>query len=434
MRSNTLNTLADKSILLAGSINRHVGTDSEADSARIWRQQGNAKYAQQKIANSGQLSSCSHGGIYSVDPELVRIDFSSNVNPLGAPNHVLREIGKDIQALASVYPDPKCMELKKSLAEYISSCHSVSFSITPEWIAVGNGATELIYIFAQTLAARQVVIPVPTFCEYEVASQNAGAIVSFIPMRKFELDADIVVEKAQGADAVFLCNPNNPTGMLATDKITKIIEGIHSRDRTGKTKILLDECFIELADNPDMHSLVGRINEFDNLVVLRSMTKSFGLAGLRLGYSVCNPKLGAQLASRLMPWNVNALAQKAGILALHDRQHIQKARMMIKKERTYMQQAIKARTQRFEPCRSDANFFLIKILKESSTQLRDRLLENTGILVRDCSTFTGMELQSEDQSQFVRVAVKTHRENLELIQALKSAESQQKKKKKGKKK
>src|SRR5918911_886590 len=143
------------------------------------------------------------------------------------------------------------------------------------------------YLLVCTAAAfvkGRVVIPAPTFCEYELASQKAGAEVTFVPLHNFELKADQVIEKARGADAVFLCNPNNPTGILATKQIMKIIENVDT-----STRILLDECFIELADNPNANTMIEQISEFDNLVILRSLTKSFGLAGLRVGYGVCNP-------------------------------------------------------------------------------------------------------------------------------------------------
>lgn len=344
------------------------------------------------------MNACSHGGVYSVNPKLVRVDCSSSVNPLGTPKKAIAVIQKNAKSLAQIYPDPECRELKKSLSRYLR--------VDQEWIIVGSGAIEIIYWFARTFAKSRVVIPAPTFCEYELASHKAGAGVTLVPLHDFELGADKIIEKAKGADAVFLCNPNNPTGMLATRQIKKIIESVDS-----STKILLDECFIELVDNPDSNSMIGRIREFDNLVILRSLTKSFGLAGLRVGYSVCNPALGSKLSADKIPWNVNGLAQAAGVAALADKKYLPRARAIVRKERKFLHDSI-SKLKSFSPSRSDANYFLVRLQGRNSAQFRNALLKKTGVLVRDCSTFTGMG------SQHVRVAVKARKENLRLLKAL----------------
>ena len=134
-----------------------------------------------------------------------------------------------------------------------------------------------------------------------------------------------------------------------------------------------------------LDSLINRIKEFDNLLILRSLTKSFGLAGLRVGYSVCSPKLTKQLSTNKIPWNVNGVAQTAGILALKDLEHLTNARLMIKRERRFLQREIKRKMQSFTPCKSDVNYFLIHLRNKDSTEIRDCMLKENGILVRDCS-------------------------------------------------
>jgi threonine-phosphate decarboxylase len=352
----------------------------------------------QQEATSREISACSHGGVYSVNPELVRVDCSSNINPLGISRKAIAAIQKNVKSLGQMYPDPESSELKKSLSRYLH--------VDPEWICVGSGAMEIIYWFANAFAKRRVVIPAPTFCEYELASRKAGSEVTFVPLHDFELEADDIIEKARGADAVFLCNPNNPTGMLATKQIKKMIESV---DRS--TKIMLDECFIELVDDPAANSMIRLVREFDNIVILRSLTKSFGLAGLRLGYSVCNPALANKLSTNKIPWSVNGLAQAAGVAALAEKQHLAKARAIIKKERKFLQAKI-GKLKSFSPRNSEANYFLVDLHGRNSTQFRNALLKKTGVLVRDCSTFTGMG------SQYVRVAIKSHRDNLRLLKAL----------------
>ena len=354
----------------------------------------------EEVTRSKTMGACSHGGIYSVNPRLVLLDYSSSINPLGTPKKAIAAVKMSANSLVQTYPDPECRELKKSLSRYLG--------IDSEWFTLGNGAIEIIYWFAHTTTSvrGRVVIPTPTFCEYEVASQKVGAEVTLVPLNNFDLDADKIIEKARGANAVFLCNPNNPTGMLATKQIMKIIENIDS-----STKILLDECFIELADNPEANTMIDQISEFDNLVILRSLTKSFGLAGLRVGYSVCNPTLAKKLSTNKIPWNVNSLAQVAGVAALRERRCLSKARALIKKERRFLHDNIE-KLEPFHPIRSDSNFFLVHLQGRNSTQFRDKLLKKSGVLVRDCSTFTGMG------AQYIRIAIKKHSENILLLKAL----------------
>ncbi|MFZ0224072.1 MAG: histidinol-phosphate transaminase [Candidatus Nitrosopolaris sp.] len=351
-------------------------------------------------------SACFHGGIYSVDPSLVKIDFSSNVNPLGVSKNVLRSIKKDLGSLSSSYPDPECKDLKKSLSDYLN--------IHRECINVGNGATEIIHNFARMFARKKVIIPSPSFCEYELASKRMGASIFLVPLQNLNLDADQIIEKAKGSDAIFLCNPNNPTGLLYRKLLKKIIERIDN-----STKILVDECFIELVNESDRHTMIRNIDEFDNLIILRSLTKSFGLAGLRLGYSVSNSKLAKQLAAGQISWNVNGIAQRAGSVALMDLEHLTKARAVVKEERDFMYNNVRKKTRCFVPSKSDANYFLIRLTdnKYSSTEMRDSLLTQSGVLVRDCSTFSRMG------SNYIRVAIKNHGENLMLLNALESIEN-----------
>ena len=349
---------------------------------------------------------CAHGGPYSVNPDLVKVDFSSNVNPLGISKIVFESILQNALSVSSTYPDTQCRALKESLSEYLDN------DLDYEWISVGNGASELIHSFVQTFVRKKVMIPVPTFCEYENASKRFGANIVFIPLKKFTLDPDSIIEKSKNIDAIFLCNPNNPTGLMCSKSIQRIIEGVDN-----STKILVDECFIELSDyKSENYSMISRIKEFSNLIILRSMTKSFGLAGLRIGYIICNPKLIERLTYNQIPWNVNGMAQIAGIAALKDLNHLTKSRALIKKERNFMFQMINLKTQSFVPCQSVANYYLVHLRNKNSTKIRDSILVRYGILVRDCSSFFGMGVK------YIRVAVRTRKENLLLLNSLESVD------------
>src|SRR5919197_3696290 len=351
-------------------------------------------------------TSCFHGGIFSVNPKLVRLDFSSSINPLGISDRVLESIRRNLCSVSSSYPDPECVDLKNHILDYLDS------DLGLEYLCVGNGATEIIHDFARAFVRNHALIPAPTFCEYELASYRMGARILMVPLKNMRLDPELILEKAKELDAIFFCNPNNPTGLLCTKEIKKVIERLDS-----STKVLVDESFIEFVQGgSNKYSLINKVKEFDNLVVLRSFTKSFALAGLRVGYSVSNPKLAKQISAYRISWNVSGVGQLAAIAALKDLTHLENARALVKKERSFMHSYINKKMQNFIALESDVNYFLIRLENKDSTNARDLILLSTGILVRDCSTFRGMG------HQYVRVAVKTHSENLLLLDAIGSVD------------
>ena len=348
--------------------------------------------------------SCSHGGVYTVSPRLVRVDFSSNINPIGISRNVLNVLRKNLTKLSSIYPDNENTILKEKIIDYLDG------KVSYESLNIGNGATELIYNFVRAFVRNQVVIPYPTFCEYELASRKMGAKIKHVSLKEWKLDVDRILEKTKNSDAIFLCNPNNPTGLFSYDLIEKLVKKI---DRS--IKILIDESFIEFVDErKHPRTFIEKINEFQNVVVLRSLTKSFGLAGLRLGYCVSHPSIGKKISHNKITWNINGLAQMAGITALGNLSHIRRARKIIKSEREFMYASINNNLNSFSAIESDVNFYLIRLRHGRSKQIRDLLLEKNGILVRDCSDFRGMN------DKYIRVAVRTRSENLALLDSLES--------------
>ena len=361
----------------------------------------------QKEKKINSLDSCSHGGIYSTKNYLqVKIDFSSNINPLGISRQVLKEIRKNIKHISHVYPDSNCNLLKKSIAEYIKH------DIDKEWISVGNGATEIIHNFVRAVSLSNAIIIPPTFCEYELASKRCKMKINFIPLSKnLQIQTDKVIEKSKKINSnslIFICNPNNPTGLVNTQMIEKILSSIDC----SKTILLLDESFIEFLNDIGKESLMSKIKEYNNLAILRSMTKSYGLAGLRLGYMVANPRLIRKLKPFQIPWSVNGIAQIAGIAALNDQDHVIRAKKIIEREKNYMYKKINKKENQANALRSDVNFFLIKLNNINSITYQKILLDFHGIYVRDCSSFRGMS------SDFIRVAVKTHKDNVRLLKAI----------------
>lgn len=330
------------------------------------------------------------------------IDFSTNVNPLGTSKKVVSVIKQNIN-LISAYPDPDSKEFKKAVSDYLY--------IDQECVVVGNGANELIHLFADMFVKKddKVVIPIPTFFEYEFACDKNSARISYVDLDNLVLNSDFVLEAMdKETKALFICNPNNPTGLLTDrDHIGKILDEAYNNN----ILVMLDECFMEFIDEPERNSFVNAVNEYDNLVVLRTLTKAFGLAGLRAGYCLANRKLAQLLNKVKVPWSVNALAQKAAVAALQDKEHLQKTRKLVKREKQYLQSNI-AKIKKFTPLKSDTNFFLIKLNGIDSLSLKERLLKRR-ILVRDCSTFTGMG------TDYVRISTQRRRENTMLINALK---------------
>lgn len=337
-----------------------------------------------------------HGGVYSAglefDPKI--LDFSSNVNPLGFPSAIKNDLKKNSN-LFSVYPDSNSTRLRDSLEKYAG--------IPKNQIIVGNGATEIIYNFSKAfLNKRNVSIPIPTFGEYESAARLNGARVSYFKTMDLNQDIDNFLKTIPKNHCIFVCNPNNPTGVLTSQKnMLKILDLSHDKS----ILVFVDECFIELASNPK-ESLVSKLHEFDNLFILRSMTKSFGLAGLRIGYGLGSKKMIEILNKIKIPWNVSGIAQNIAIRALSDRSHLKKTRKLIEKERKFLDSSI-SQINGFSCYSSDANFILIKS-KISSKQLQKKLLKKN-ILIRDCSSFRGLD------GKFIRIAVRTHDENQRLV-------------------
>jgi threonine-phosphate decarboxylase len=340
-----------------------------------------------------------HGGIFSVDPKynVELLDFSSNVNPLGFPLSV-RNAFKNLPQV-SIYPDPDSNELRTILQK--------STGISKNQIVVGNGATEIIYNYCAAFLQKQnVLIPIPTFSEYESAAKLNDAKIHFFKTMDLNKDLARFEDAITKKNCIFLCNPNNPTGVLVKKKnMLHILESAYDKS----TMVFLDECFIELVPGGN-ESIVSHLKEFDNLFILRSLTKSFGLAGLRIGYGLGSKKVIEILQKIKIPWNVNGVAQKSAVMALSDRSHLPKTLNLIKKESKFLIDSI-SKIRGFTCYNSATNFILIKS-SIPSNKLQNKLLKRN-ILIRDCSTFRGLN------NNFIRIAVRTHKENLKLVEALK---------------
>lgn len=340
-----------------------------------------------------------HGGPFSIThPSSDILDFSSNISPIGTSPLVRKTIKNHLDAI-QIYPDSESTQLRLHLQDYTKISHSQ--------IVVGNGATEIIYNFCQAFLSNKtsVLIPIPTFGEYESAAKLSGSKVSFFKTMNLEKDSDDFISKLPNNGCIFICNPNNPTGSLIKKKtLQKIIISANKK----KTLVFIDECFIELVPDHD-ESVIKLVKKYDNLFVLRSLTKSFALAGLRIGYGIGSKQIISILNKIKIPWNVSGLAQQAASAALSNPFYLLKAKEIIKKESFYLINSI-SKLKSFQCNASSTNFILIKT-KIKSKILQTKLLQNK-ILIRDCSTIRGLN------DNYIRIAVKTRKENEKLIKAL----------------
>ena len=341
----------------------------------------------------------SHGGPFSIThPSPDILDFSSNINPMGTSALVRKTIKNQLDTI-QIYPDSESIQLRKNLQRYTKIPYSQ--------IVIGNGATEIIYNFCQAFLSNKtpVLIPIPTFGEYESAAKLGGAKVSFFKTMNLEKDVDDFISKLPNNGCIFICNPNNPTGNLISKKtLQKIIISANKK----KTLVFVDECFIELVPDHD-ESIIKFIKKYNNLFILRSLTKSFALAGLRIGYGIGSKQMISVLNKIQIPWNVSGLAQQAASTALLHSFYLIKVKKMIKKESFYLINYI-SKLKNFQCNVTSTNFILIKTKMKSQT-LQKKLLEKK-ILIRDCSTIRGLN------NNYIRIAVKTRKENEKLIKAL----------------
>lgn len=340
-----------------------------------------------------------HGGPFSINnPNSDILDFSSNISPIGIPSIVRKTIKNQID-IVQIYPDSDSTQLRKKLEHYTKISYSQ--------IVVGNGATEIIYDFCRSFISNKtpVLIPIPTFGEYESAAKLCGAKISFFNTMNLEKNINDFISKIPNNGCIFICNPNNPTGNLISKKTLQKIIILANKQ---KTLVFVDECFIELV--PDHNeSILHLIKKYDNLFILRSLTKSFALAGLRIGYGIGSKQMALVLNQIKIPWNISGLAQQAASAALSDKSYLVKVKKLIKKESSYLINCISKLTN-FQCIDTSTNFILIRT-KIKSHVLQKKLLEKK-ILIRDCRTIRGLD------NNYIRIAVKTRKENQKLINAL----------------
>jgi threonine-phosphate decarboxylase len=322
------------------------------------------------------------------------IDFSANCNPLGTPASVKQAVAESMEQVTH-YPDVRCQELRDALALYEG--------VPAEQIICGNGAADLIFSLVLAVKPSKALVPAPTFAEYEQALESVGCQVVHAPADKengFAVGEELLKAMEDDIDMLFLCNPNNPTGILMEPDFLEQVLGACAKH---KIFLVLDECFLDFVKNPMGYTQKKSLESHRGLFILKAFTKRYAMAGIRLGYGLSsNGELLEKMKEVTQPWNVSTLAQAAGIAALKEKEYVDRAVELIHRERTFL----KEQMSRAGLCvyDSQANY----IFFQGPENLQERCLKE-GILIRDCGNYYGLT------QGFYRIAVRTHEENLILM-------------------
>lgn len=377
-----------------------------------------------------------HGGnIYKIFREKnikEILDYSSNINPYGIPESLKKRITENLEILER-YPDPDYVELRQKL----SNLNKVNLSD----IILGNGATEIIFLFMKVINPKKILIVSPTFGEYEravKATEISGDTVSLsssngdnknIENKKIEIEyfelkesddfklniGNLKNELENKYDLLIICNPNNPTGkFLKLAQTEEILKECNKYD----TKLFIDEAFIEFLEDGMKESIINTEGNKKNLFVTRAFTKFFAIPGLRLGYGMYFDKeLEKKISEKKEPWSVNNFAEMAGLTVLDDAEYIEKTLKWIAEEKIYMYEKLN-KISGMKVYETEVNFITGKIDEKLFSEgvnvkiLREKMLEQ-GILIRDASNFKFLD------ERFFRLAIKDRASNERVIEAMK---------------
>ena len=322
------------------------------------------------------------------------IDLSLSENPLGCSSRVSMALKQLTQADCFDYPDPDCNQLKKAIAK--------RFKIKVGGIFVANGSEAIIKLLPQVLLnpGDEVIIPKLTFPMFDIASKMSdGKVIFSNILADFDIDLDDIKSKlTKNTKLIFLCNPNNPTGRLILKK--KIIEFVKSTEAT----VVVDEANIEFGGK----TVIREVNRLSNLIILRTFSKGFGLAGFRIGFCVSNKEIVQLLEQASQPFPVSTIAEKVALLAFEDTKFIKKTKEFMDGERNFLSRELEKRG--FEVIKSQANNLLVKVPSPSS-KFVDKL-NKKGVSVVNGSSF------NLKRASFIRVSPRLRKINKEFIEVI----------------
>lgn len=370
---------------------------------------------------------CLHGGLIKESAEKYGLsesdilDFSANLNPYKTPfDHP--EYGLDYMKFAAEtyteaynYPDNRYIDFREAAAFFLNTGidKNSTVRLTKENIVPGNGSTEIIRLFCQCVLndGDKVIIPYPTFGEYEIQCRLQNAEIVSIPLEKIET---ITAEELKeiGAKIMFVCNPNNPTAVLRTrEELICLAE----KCEQSETVLFMDEAFIELSD--PKQTICDLVADHKFVFIMRSLTKCFEIPGIRLGFGATHPETAAALNNARLSWNLSPLQEKVGTALMSmeggvNSEYLQKSRELILKEANFLKTEL-SKIWGFKPGPATTNFILIDISERTvkSTELVERFAKN-GILIRNCISFKGLD------ENYIRIAVRTRPENERFIKTV----------------
>ncbi len=332
------------------------------------------------------------------------LDFSADLNPFGPPPQ-LGGLLEDALEHVAHYPEPTYREFREAAGE--------ALHLDPDFILPGNGSVDLIHRIARWRGASKAVVAAPTFTEYERAVQVQGSSVihRFFEQRENRFDPPSIESMLlPDAQILFLCNPNNPTGTLWPEgQLLELVD----RCRCREILVVVDEATMDLVRDGLRYTLASHVERFPNLLVLRSLTKGYGVPGLRAGYLAAAPEVIEDLSQRQPPWVMNGIAAFVGSRLLWDSGFLKRSRERLEMARVEMDRMLRFIPE-WEVFSSASNFILCRL--PSGEMRNDRLadqLQEQRILIRTCDDFTGLE-----PGRFIRMSVRSQEENRRLTQAL----------------
>jgi histidinol-phosphate aminotransferase len=329
---------------------------------------------------------------YRLDPESI-IKLGSNENPLG-PSPLAVAAIKEKAGRVHLYPQPEALELRNAIGAYTGYPAS-------NIVVSGNGMDGIFDTMMRLFMSHDAesIIPIPTFSYYEIATLANGGKPVFVERdTDFNIDPEKIIDKVnENTRMIFLCSPNNPSGNLISEKDARhILESVNAM-------VFIDEAYVEFADT----GITKLVKEYDNLIVGRTFSKAFGLAGMRMGYAVVPEWIGREYMKVMTPFSMDVLSTAGGIAALKDEKYLDKSINMVKNGRVQLSKGLGKICKVFP---SEANFILVDVFPRKSKQICESLLEK-GIIIRDCTSFRGA-----GQSR-IRITVGTKEQNELVIAA-----------------
>ena len=324
------------------------------------------------------------------------VKMASNENPCGPSPKAVEAMVRAATG-TNIYPDGNCYDLKQAVARRLG--------VSEENLVFGNGADEIIYLLIQAYInpGDEVIIPHPSFLTYTIAAQIMGADIIQVPLRELTTDlatmADRITPKTR---LVFVCNPNNPTGTIVTAELLASF-----LDRVAQQiLVVIDEAYFEYVDSPDYPRTLNEIKRRSNVVILRTFSKIYALAGLRVGYGVMDQAVAGELNRIRPPFSINSLAQAAALASLSDEDYVRRGFELNLAGKKYIYAEVERLGLEYVP--SQANFIIIKTGKSSAQVFEDKL--RLGMIIRPGHIF-GLD-------GYIRVTTGTMEQNRKFIEVL----------------